>query len=76
VRHAESVATAIAADLRLTQTTTACRSIARCVIDAFSPARETDDPDAAVEEVFRMVEAAWNATSPSSAAAGERASRP
>ncbi|GAA2899291.1 helix-turn-helix domain-containing protein [Streptomyces mexicanus] len=76
VRHAESVATAIAADLGLTRTTTACRSIARCVIDAFSLAREADDPDAAVEEVFRMVEAAWNAASLSSAAAGERASRP
>ncbi len=76
VRHAESLAAAIAADLGLPQPTTACRSIARCVIDAFSLAREADDPDAAVEEVFRMVEAAWNATSLSSAAAGEPASRP
>jgi AcrR family transcriptional regulator len=76
VRHAESLARAIAADLGLTQTTTACRSIARCVIDAFSLAREADDPDAAVEEVFRMAEAAWNATSLSSAVTGGRASRP
>ncbi|MEY9886616.1 AcrR family transcriptional regulator [Catenulispora sp. MAP5-51] len=65
LRHARSLATAIAADRRLlqstqnTQTTTACQAIARFVIDAFSVAREADDPEAAVDEVFRMIEAAW-----------------
>ncbi|MFE3443147.1 TetR/AcrR family transcriptional regulator [Nocardia sp. NPDC059180] len=59
LRHAESLATAIAADLDLSQTTTACRTIARFVIDAFSLAREAPDPEAAVDEIFRMIEAAW-----------------
>ncbi|MFE2447809.1 TetR/AcrR family transcriptional regulator [Streptomyces sp. NPDC021218] len=65
LRHAESLATAIAADPDLTQTTTACRAIARFAIDAFSLAREAADPQAAVDETFRMIEAAWEATGPS-----------
>ncbi|XVQ89998.1 TetR/AcrR family transcriptional regulator [Microbispora siamensis] len=59
LRHAESLATAIAADPYLSQTTTACRTIARFVIDAYSLAREAADPEAAVDEIFRMIEAAW-----------------
>jgi hypothetical protein len=59
LRHAESLATAIAADLDLPQTTTACRAIARFVVDAHSLARAAVDPDAAVDEIFRMIEAAW-----------------
>ncbi|MFJ8673462.1 TetR/AcrR family transcriptional regulator [Streptomyces sp. NPDC093589] len=62
LRHAESLATAIAADLDLPQTTTACRTLARFVIDAHSLAREAADPEAAVDEIFRMIEAAWEAT--------------
>nr|BFD81266.1 TetR/AcrR family transcriptional regulator [Streptomyces sp. Xyl84] len=62
LRHAESLAAAVAADLGLPRTTTACRSIARFVIDAFSLARDADDPQAAVDEVFRMIEAAWETT--------------
>ncbi|MFF5210574.1 TetR/AcrR family transcriptional regulator [Streptosporangium sp. NPDC000396] len=58
-RHARSLATAIAADLDLPQTTPACSAIARFVVDAFSVARETDDPQTAVDEIFRMIEAAW-----------------
>jgi AcrR family transcriptional regulator len=65
LRHAESLATAIAADLGLPRTTTACRTIARFVVDAFSLARESADPEAAVDEVFRMIEAAWEVTRPS-----------
>jgi AcrR family transcriptional regulator len=49
LRHAESLATAIAADLDLSPTPTACRTIARFVIDAHSLAREAADPDAAVD---------------------------
>ena len=64
LRHAESLATAIAADLELPRTTTACRTIARFVVDAFSLARESAEPEAAVDEVFRMIEAAWEATCP------------
>ncbi|MEV5593451.1 helix-turn-helix domain-containing protein [Streptomyces sp. NPDC052496] len=62
LRHAESLAAAIAADPGLSRTTTACRTIARFVVDAHSLAREAADPDAAVDEIFRMIEAAWEAT--------------
>ncbi len=65
LRHAESLATAIAADLDLPQTTTACRTIARFVIDAHSLARAAADPDAALDEIFRMIDAAWAVTRPS-----------
>jgi AcrR family transcriptional regulator len=61
LRHAESLAAAIAADLGLPPDTTACRTIARFVIDSHSLAREAADPQAAVDEVFRMIEAAWEA---------------
>lgn len=70
LRHAESLAAAIAADPALTQTTTACRAIARFAVDAFSLAREAADPQAAVDETFRMIEAAWEATSPPRGAPG------
>jgi AcrR family transcriptional regulator len=64
LRHAESLATAIAADPGLSRTTTACRTIARFAIDAHSLAREAADPEAAVDEIFRMIEAAWEVTRP------------
>jgi AcrR family transcriptional regulator len=59
LRHADSLAAAIAADLGLPQATTVCRTIARFVIDAFSLARTAPDPEAAVDEIFPMIEAAW-----------------
>ncbi|KJY41888.1 TetR family transcriptional regulator [Streptomyces sp. NRRL B-1568] len=65
LRHADSLATAIAADPGLPQTPTACRTIARFVIDAYSLAREAPDPDAAMDEIFQMIEAAWEVTCPS-----------
>ncbi|NEC77304.1 TetR/AcrR family transcriptional regulator, partial [Streptomyces rochei] len=52
----------LAADLGLARATTACRAIARFVVDARALAREADDPRAAVEEIFVMIEAAWAAT--------------
>ncbi|MFR9729436.1 TetR/AcrR family transcriptional regulator [Saccharopolyspora sp. MS10] len=61
VRHAASLATAIADDLGLSEPTAACRAIARFAVDAHSLAREAADPDAAVDEIFRMIEAAWAA---------------
>ncbi|MFE2159976.1 TetR/AcrR family transcriptional regulator [Streptomyces lydicus] len=64
LRHAESLATALADDPDLPQTTTACRTIARFVIDAYALAREAADPQAALDEIFRMIEAAWEATRP------------
>ncbi|ACU37083.1 TetR/AcrR family transcriptional regulator [Actinosynnema pretiosum subsp. pretiosum] len=60
-RHAASLATAIAADLGLPPRTTACRAIARFAVDAHVLAREARDPEAAVDEVFRMIQAAWDA---------------
>lgn len=62
LRYTESLATAIAADLDPPSTTTACRALARFVIDAYSLAREAADPDTAVDEIFRMIEAAWKVT--------------
>lgn len=59
LRHAESLATAIAADLDQPPTTTACRTIARFVVDAHSLGRESPDPESAVDEIFQMIEAAW-----------------
>ncbi|MFF8592180.1 TetR/AcrR family transcriptional regulator [Streptomyces sp. NPDC015220] len=70
LRHAESLATAIAADPGLPRTTTAARAIARFAIDAYSLAREAADPQAAVDEVFRMIEAAWEVACPSENPAG------
>ncbi|MER5554109.1 helix-turn-helix domain-containing protein [Streptomyces sp. NPDC002793] len=63
LRHADALATAIVADPGLSQTTTASRTIARFVIDAHSLAREAADPEAAVDEIFEMIEAAWEITS-------------
>ncbi|MGY0021322.1 TetR/AcrR family transcriptional regulator [Streptomyces sp. YJ-C3] len=65
LRHAEALAAAIAADPDLSRTPLASRTVARFAIDAYSLAREAADPQAAVDEVFRMIEAAWEATSPS-----------
>ncbi|NEC06156.1 TetR/AcrR family transcriptional regulator [Streptomyces sp. SID7909] len=64
LRHAESLATAIAADPALSRTPTACRTIARFVVDAHALARESADPEAAVDEIFGMIEAAWESTGP------------
>lgn len=70
LRHAESLATAIAADPDLPQDTTACRAIARFVIDAYSLAREAAEPETALDEIFRMIEAAWAVTGPSGSSTG------
>ncbi|MFD5244225.1 TetR/AcrR family transcriptional regulator [Amycolatopsis sp. NPDC058340] len=64
LRHAESLAAAIATDPEAARSATACRSIARFVIDAYSLGREAADPAAAVDEIFRMIEAAWEVTRP------------
>ncbi|MET8658218.1 TetR/AcrR family transcriptional regulator [Streptomyces griseus] len=62
LRHAESLAAAIAADLGVPETSTACRTVARFATDAYALAREAADPQAAVDEIFRMIEAAWEAS--------------
>ncbi|AEN08158.1 MULTISPECIES: TetR/AcrR family transcriptional regulator [unclassified Streptomyces] len=61
LRHAETLAAAIAADLELSRTATVGRTIARFVVDAYALAREAADPEAAVDEIFPMIEAAWEA---------------
>lgn len=62
-RHAQALAAAIAADLELPDTMPppTCSAIARFVVDAFSVAREAEDSHTAVDEVFQMIEAAWDA---------------
>ncbi len=64
LRHAESLATALAAAPGLSLSTTACRTLARLVIDAYAVAREADDPQTAVDEIFRMIDAAWQVADP------------
>ncbi|WP_405982862.1 TetR/AcrR family transcriptional regulator [Streptomyces sp. NBC_00158] len=64
LRHGQALAEALAADPRLSRSTTACRATARFTIDAYSLARRADDPGATVDEVFRMIDAAWEATAP------------
>lgn len=61
LRHAEALATAIAADPTRTRSETAARTLARFVIDAYSLSREAPDPEAALDEIFPMIEAAWAA---------------
>ncbi|MEU9609775.1 helix-turn-helix domain-containing protein [Streptomyces sp. NPDC048057] len=65
LRHADALARAVAADLDLPPTSTACRAVARFAVDAYSLAREAPDPQAAVDEVFEMITAAWDAARPS-----------
>ncbi|MFE6667531.1 TetR/AcrR family transcriptional regulator [Streptomyces sp. NPDC057697] len=65
LRHADSLATAVAADRGLPPTATSCRTIARFAVDAYALAREAADPEAAVDEIFRMIEAAWEVAFPS-----------
>ncbi|MEV4567862.1 helix-turn-helix domain-containing protein [Nonomuraea sp. NPDC049419] len=64
LRHARALATALSAHFGLPPETTACQAIARFAIDAFSLARESTDPEATVDEVFEMIEAAWEAAAP------------
>ncbi|MFD8703383.1 TetR/AcrR family transcriptional regulator [Kitasatospora sp. NPDC059648] len=76
LRHAESLAATIAADPELSRSTTASRTIARFVIDAYSLAREAPDPDAALDEICRMIEAAWAVTSRSADASDDPSGSP
>ncbi|EFG65754.1 TetR/AcrR family transcriptional regulator [Streptomyces sp. SPB074] len=69
LRHAETLAAAIAADPALSRSRTESRALARFVLDAYALARAAEDPAGAVDEVFRMIEAAWAATDPADPAA-------
>ncbi|GHJ26883.1 hypothetical protein TPA0910_13160 [Streptomyces hygroscopicus subsp. sporocinereus] len=67
LRHAGSPAAAIGAGPGLSRTTTACRMIARFVVGAHALAREAAGPEAAVDEIFPVIEAAWRVTRPAGA---------
>ncbi|MFJ3080790.1 TetR/AcrR family transcriptional regulator [Streptomyces halstedii] len=62
LRHAHALAAALSADPHLSRSTTACRATSRFTIDAYALACRADDPGATVDEVFRMIKAAWEAT--------------
>ncbi|WP_022901324.1 TetR/AcrR family transcriptional regulator [Humibacter albus] len=62
LRHAESLANAIAASDDLGHSRVACRAIAWFAIDAYSLARQSARPQAALDEVFLMIGAAWDAS--------------
>jgi AcrR family transcriptional regulator len=74
LRHADSLAAAVAGELGLAEPSTACRALARFVVDAFQLAREAPDPDAALDEVFRMIESAWAAQAAAREPIGRRRS--
>ena len=61
LRHAGVLSAAIAAELGIPAQATAPRTIARFVVDAFAVARESTRPQAALDEAFTMIEAAWAA---------------
>ncbi|MGW7354058.1 TetR/AcrR family transcriptional regulator [Streptomyces sp. NPDC054784] len=61
LRHTEALAAAITGAVDPPRTATACRALARFTIDAHALAREADDPEGAVDEIFRMIDAAWAA---------------
>ncbi|MFC5663974.1 TetR/AcrR family transcriptional regulator [Kitasatospora misakiensis] len=64
LRHAQALAAALVADPHLARSATACRATARFTIDAYALACRADDPGATVDEVFRMIKAAWESTAP------------
>ncbi|MFD8120689.1 TetR/AcrR family transcriptional regulator [Streptomyces albidoflavus] len=61
-RHADALAAA------LTETRagspTACRALATFTVDAYALARDADEPSAALDELFAMIEAAWATAGP------------
>ncbi|MDQ0813252.1 AcrR family transcriptional regulator [Streptomyces sp. B3I7] len=63
LRYARSLAAAVLAEpgMSRSRSETACRALAWFVVDAQWVARGTADPQAAVDELFDMIEAAWQA---------------
>jgi AcrR family transcriptional regulator len=60
-RHAESLAAAITADPGLGGTPDTSQALARFVVTSYSVARASETPFATLDQIFPMVEAAWNA---------------
>lgn len=65
LRYARALAATIHADPALTTSEVASTTIARFAMAAFTLARQSADPQATLEESFRMIEAAWAAAGPS-----------
>lgn len=52
-------------DSDLPQSATVARTIAGFAIDAYALARDAADPQGGLDEMFPMIEAAWEVTGPS-----------
>lgn len=65
LRYSRALGTAIHAAPALTTSEVASHTIARFVMAAFTLARQSRDPQATLDESFRMIEAAWAAAQPS-----------
>jgi AcrR family transcriptional regulator len=61
LRHEDKLAAVIAADLGRPVESTACRALARFVLDVYPLARRAADPSAAVDEIFDLINAGWGA---------------
>ena len=61
-RHADALATALTG--ARAGSATACRALATFTVDAYALARDADEPGAALDELFAMIEAAWAAAGP------------
>jgi hypothetical protein len=68
LRHQDALATTIAADLGLAKPSTACRALARFVLDVYPLAREAPDPAAAVDAIFDLITAGWASADQTSSA--------
>ena len=60
LRHAEALAEALATDPEV-PSPVAAQVLANFVVDSFALARVADEPEAAIDEIFMMIEAAWSA---------------
>lgn len=59
LRHEDTLAAAIAADLGRPVESIACRALARFVLDVYPLARPAPDPSAAIDEIFDLIESGW-----------------
>ncbi|WP_326595926.1 TetR/AcrR family transcriptional regulator [Streptomyces sp. NBC_01803] len=69
-RHEQALVSAIASDPEAPTSATACRALARFTLDAYSLARDAENPLAAVEEIFHLIEPGF------APAAGRQSAKP
>ncbi|WP_059008836.1 TetR/AcrR family transcriptional regulator [Streptomyces specialis] len=69
-RHELALVSAITSDPEAPTSTTACRALARFTLDAYSLARDAENPLAAVEEIFDLIEPGF------APAAGRQSAKP